>query len=294
MTIFDYINCPVCGGELRREEKTMLCGSGHTFDMAKAGYVNLLPPGKKRNARTGDEKTMVRARVAFLSKDYYAKISDSVAAALSDVLADSDERIAFADMGCGEGYHTCRIAEGLGRPVTALGFDASKYAAEYASKLAKSKGFMPKDGVGTETASDVQAYFFPANLFHLPLNDHCVDAAVSMFAPIAGEETRRILKTGGFLVVVSSGRDHLIELRRIIYDEVHISDSLPAIPDGFVEKSRTNCNFTTTIESHEDVESLFVMTPFYHKTSQEGRDRLLPLDSLTVTVDVNISIFEAI
>lgn len=293
MSIFNYINCPVCGKNLHRNERSLLCESGHTFDVAKSGYVNLLPPGKEKNARTGDEKNMVRARVDFLSKNYYAKISDSVAETLANELEAHDDTVVFADMGCGEGYHTCRIVEKLGRPAIALGFDASKYAAECASKLARSKGFLPKDGVGADFVSTAQAYFFPANLFHLPLKEHCLDAAVSMFAPIAGEETHRILKKGGILCVVSSGRDHLLELRKLIYDDVHISDSLPTAPDGFIERSRTSCKYNVQIESRDDIEALFVMTPFYYKTTEEGRNRLLSKDSLNITVDVNISVFEA-
>lgn len=298
MTIFDYITCPVCGGSLHRDNKSLACDSGHTFDVAKAGYVNLLPPGKEKNAHTGDEKAMVRARVDFLSKDYYALISDSAAQSLADVLKNTPEPIAFADMGCGEGYHTCRIAQRLGEmtgaKVTALGFDASKYAAECASKRARSRGFLPKDGVGAENLSDVQTYFFPANLFHLPVRDHSLDAAVSMFAPIAAEETHRILKKGGFLCVVSSGRDHLIELRRLIYDDVHLSDSLPTVPTGFEEISRSNASYSVNVASREDIESLFVMTPFYYKTTEEGKARLLANDSLVITVDVNISMFKAV
>lgn len=295
MTIFDYIICPLCGGEMRREANSLICVSGHTFDVAKSGYVNLLPPGKEKNARTGDEKNMVRARVAFLSKNYYSQISDTAAQHLAEVM-DISDAITFADMGCGEGYHTCRIAENfgkLGRAVTALGFDASKYAAECASKRARAMGYLPKDGVGAENCSDTQAYFFPANLFHLPLREHCLDAAVSMFAPVAGEETHRILKKGGLLCVVSSGRDHLIELRRLIYDDVRLSDSLPPIPQGFTEVKRANTSYSVDVTGRDDLEALFVMTPFYYKTTEEGRARLLANDNLTVTVDVNISIFEA-
>lgn len=220
MTVFNYITCPVCGESLRREGPSLRCSHRHTFDIAKAGYVNLLPPGKEKNAHTGDEKIMVKARADFLSGNYYAPISDAVAAMMRKYFEDA-ACVSFADMGCGEGYHTCRIAEKLELPVVAFGFDASKYAAEHASKLAKARKFMPREGVGAACDYAVQTYFFPANLFHLPLREHVLDAAVSMFAPIAGEEAHRILKPGGKLIVVSSGRKHLLELRQLIYDDVH-------------------------------------------------------------------------
>ena len=36
--------CPVCGVPLRREEKICRCENRHCFDLARSGYVNLLPP----------------------------------------------------------------------------------------------------------------------------------------------------------------------------------------------------------------------------------------------------------
>jgi len=297
MSILDMIRCPLCAGLLHREGASLLCEAGHTFDVAKAGYVNLLPPGKGKNARTGDEKNMVKARVDFLSKNYYSRISDGV----SDLLAetwDSGDSVRLVDMGCGEGYHTCRIAEGLferiRKPVMALGFDASKFAAEYASKLAKSRGLMAPGGVGAPFEGETQAWFFPANLFHLPVADHSLDGAVSMFAPVAGEEARRILKKEGKLIVVSSGRNHLVELRKLIYDQVRFSDALPPTPEGFSLLKRQNLTYETVIEEQEDIASLFVMTPFYYKTTEAGRSRLLAQKRLPLTVDVNYSVYEVI
>ncbi|MBR3999623.1 MAG: hypothetical protein IKI93_14930 [Clostridia bacterium] len=292
--IFDIITCPVCGGELRRENRSLICQAGHTFDVAKSGYVNMLPPGKEKNSRTGDEKAMVRARVDFLDKGYYNPISSAVAQ-MTAAFADADETLVLCDMGCGEGHHTCRYAgeihETTGRDVLALGFDASKYAAECACKLSKSRGWLSRDGIGGELDSAVQCAFMPGNLFHLPVRDHSVHAAVSMFAPIAAEETRRILADDGILLVVSSGRDHLLEMRELIYEDVHLSDSLPDTPDGFELAERRNLRFHAAVENKEDIASLFVMTPFYYKTTEAGRARLAEKESLDVTAEVNLSLF---
>ena len=293
INIFNIITCPVCGSGLRRENRSLICQAGHTFDIAKSGYVNMLPPGKEKNARTGDEKDMVRARAAFLEKGYYSRISSAAA----DVIAESGGGV-ICDMGCGEGHHTCRIAGEVhvktGQDVLALGFDASKYAAECASKLARANSYLSRDGIGGELDSRVQCAFMPGNIFHLSVADHSVNCALSMFAPVAGDEARRILSDDGILVVVSSGRDHLLEMRQLIYEDVHLSESLPDAPEGFELVNRRNLRYSTTIENKEDIASLFVMTPFYYKTTEAGRARLSAQDTLDVTVEVNISVFQVI
>jgi len=295
--ILDILKCPVCGEGLERRDRCLVCESGHNFDVAKCGYVNMLPPGREKNSRTGDERDMVRARVDFLSRGYYSDISRRFAELLSDILPDRDSYV-ICDMGAGEGYHTCQIADNVhgktGSDVLALGFDASKYAAECASKRSRSLGFMPKSGIGEVHDSRCAAYFMPGNIFSLPLSDSSVDAAVSMFAPIAAEEAARILGSGGILAVVASGRDHLIEMRKIIYDDVHLSDAVTPIPEGFREILRHSLTYKVKIQSTEDIKSLFMMTPFYYKTSERGREALFSRDELEVTVDVNYSFFEVI
>ena len=67
--ILDFLRCPHCGTSLVRpdDSRTLRCPAGHAFDLAKSGYVNLLPPGKEKNARSGDEREMVKAREEFLA-----------------------------------------------------------------------------------------------------------------------------------------------------------------------------------------------------------------------------------
>ena len=91
--------CPVCGAPLRREEKICRCENRHCFDLARSGYVNLLPPSPA-GKRHGDDKRMVAARTAFLSRGYYAPLISAVA----EVCAGLDRTpLRIVDAGCGEG-----------------------------------------------------------------------------------------------------------------------------------------------------------------------------------------------
>ncbi|WP_411655205.1 putative RNA methyltransferase [Anaeromassilibacillus sp. SJQ-1] len=44
--------CPVCGDLLQRGERTYSCPKGHSYDLAKEGYVYLLAPNKEAFAKT--------------------------------------------------------------------------------------------------------------------------------------------------------------------------------------------------------------------------------------------------
>ena len=62
------ILCPVCKEKLSQNEKSYKCLNNHSFDISKQGYLNLSLSSSKN---TGDEKNMIKARKAFLDKDYY-------------------------------------------------------------------------------------------------------------------------------------------------------------------------------------------------------------------------------
>ncbi len=306
MTDFlEPLRCPLCGGSLERAAGCLRCRAGHSYDLARAGYVNLLPPGKKNNAKTGDEKEMIRARSEFLRLGFYDPIDEAAAAALAEQTdaEKTPDPFCAADMGAGEGTHTCRIASILAakrdRPVDILGFDASKHGAEAGCRLAKSLGFLPKDGIAAppeDWTSPVRAAVLPGNIFRLPLADASMNAALSLFAPVPWDEAARILVPGGRLAVVSAGREHLGELRRILYDDVRLTDFHPAPPDGSARLrflGRRTLSFPVTLSSREEIAALFMMTPFWHRVGDAGRERLAALDALTVTAEAELSLWEA-
>jgi len=59
--------CPIDGKRLESREKQLVCENGHVFDVARQGYVNLLPVQHKRTKDPGDSKEMVLARAQFLN-----------------------------------------------------------------------------------------------------------------------------------------------------------------------------------------------------------------------------------
>ena len=70
--------CPICASALQLNNKSCRCDNGHCFDVARQGYVHLLPVGQKNSKAPGDDKGMVAARRAFLDKGFYAPLRDAL------------------------------------------------------------------------------------------------------------------------------------------------------------------------------------------------------------------------
>ena len=122
------LTCPVCGGVLHREERSLRCDAGHCYDLARRGYVNLLRTNQSKAKRHGDDQRMVAARTAFLDAGYYAPLRDAIAAAAVEYTSgDAD----VLDAGCGEGYYTAHVLHALqaqGRSASVCGVDISRDA----------------------------------------------------------------------------------------------------------------------------------------------------------------------
>ncbi len=196
---FLHLACPLDGAPLRQDGAVWCCPSGHSFDSAREGYINLLPVQNKRSRDPGDSKEMVAARRRFLDAGHYQPIASTVARMVLDGLP---ERAACLDAGCGEGYYLRRLADAAhGRQLALLGLDISKWAVQAAARQQRDATWV----VGSNA--------------NLPVLAQTLDRVICMFGfPVYGEFAR-VLKPGGELLQVDAGADHLRELREVIYSE---------------------------------------------------------------------------
>ena len=271
------IKCPVCGASLHADEngRSLRCngeGKSHCFDIAAGGYVNLI----SGRASGGDSKEAVRARTAFLEKDHYAPIGDAVIKILREV-GNINESSLVVDAGCGDGYYLNRALRTLG--CCGLGFDLSKFAVDHAAKSARRGGLSEK------------SFYAVSSVFELPLADACADAVINLFAPCVEAEYCRVLKPGGVLVVVGAGEEHLYELKKAVYDEVYLNDTRADLPDHMELIERRRVDFTVSLTTPEEIESLFSMTPYYYRTSAEGFQRLRALTALTTRAQADLYVY---
>ncbi len=277
LNMLDVLRCPICGDSFVAENEggSLVCqpkeegGKRHCFDRAKSGYVNL----DARHAGGGDNKELVRARNAFLESGAYEPISDKVNALLTKYASPGT----VIDAGCGEGYYTNRAAL-LCQGLRFLGFDLSKTAIDAATRSAVSKG---------STAA-----FAVAGIFDLPVRDASASAVISLFAPCAEAEFARVLKTGGILIVVGAGEDHLLGLKRAVYDTPYRNTPRADLPTGMHLLEEIHLAYTARLDSGEMIRNLFSMTPYAFRTSKRDMEKLNALNSLETEVDVFLSVYE--
>ncbi|SUH36978.1 23S rRNA methyltransferase A [Salmonella enterica subsp. enterica] len=93
--------CPLCHQPLTQINNSVICPQRHQFDVAKEGYINLLPVQHKRSRDPGDSAEMMQARRAFLDAGHYQPLRDAVINLLRERLDQS--ATAILDIGCGEG-----------------------------------------------------------------------------------------------------------------------------------------------------------------------------------------------
>lgn len=266
--------CPVCGSEMQKEGKTLRCSSGHCYDYAKSGYVNLLM--SQQGKLHGDDKSMVRARTAFLSQGYYRPLLDMISSVAMPHLPES---LHLFDAGCGEGWYTeefHKILQSKGLNPESVGIDISKDALAAAAK----RPFRGEFAVGS--------------LYHIPLNDAWADLIVNIFAPDCSEEFSRILKPGGIYVKAIPLEDHLLELKNAVYDSVYENEVvIPNYPE-FELISNTVLRKKIFLPDNEMVKNLFSMTPYARKTSPEDIAKLEKIETLDTTISFSVLLFKKV
>ena len=118
----------------------------------------------------------------------------------------------------------------------------------------------------------------------MPIADESADLVLSLFAPTPSEEFLRVLKPEGHVLTVVPGTEHLWELKKAIYDEPYLNREDKHSIEGFLLDDKRKILYETDIVGNENIKALFSMTPYIHRTSKEGMDRLEKLDNIHITL----------
>lgn len=272
--------CPHCKTPLSDSgEKTYTCENKHSFDLAKQGYLNLLPVNQKKSKDPGDNQMMISARREFLELGFYDPLIESIKNLIINNLKFNSNNINVLDAGCGEGYYSEKALNNLlGLETEILGTDISKYAVKNAAGKYKNN------------------FYFVSSIYNLPIADASIDLILSVFSPVMAEEFKRILSGQGYAIVVSPAPNHLREIAELIYDTFrpHTTNIVENMSTLFKHETRERSTFKIDMKNAESVLSLLKMTPYYWSTGIERLENITNKTELSVTCDFNIDIFKPI
>ena len=252
------ILCPVCKKKLQKTGNSYQCENRHCFDLAKEGYLNL---NLHNSQNTGDNQEMIRARRNFLHQGYYSFLRDEI----NGLLNEDD---ALIDLACGEGYYTSYF-----KCKDKIGIDLSKTGLKYASKHDKS------------------ALYLLNSIFHNPLEDGCADKVLTIFAPVAKEEIVRLLKKDGIFILVRPDKDHLFELKQLIYEHPYLNETDEIPIDGLRLIKEIPVKKKEKVAG-QDIVDLFMMTPYYNTTSQKDKEKLKTVEELGISFSFLIDVYQ--
>ena len=269
----DFI-CPKCRAELVLCAGACVCAAGHSYDVARAGYVNLLPPSGA--GVHGDNKLMLTARRDFLNTGHYLPLRDAVC---DLALKNTKPHPRVIDIGCGEGYYTDKLERALferdGESHVSA-FDISKDAVRYAG------------------ARNKRVSYAVASAYCVPAGDGAFSLAVNMFSPLAREETLRVLSPGAIFIVAYPGEEHLFELKSKIYDTPYKNVPEDTALCGFRLLECRRLTYNMHLSSTDEIRALFMMTPYAYRTKKENIERVLSLNTLDTTADFYVCVYEKI
>ncbi len=266
--------CPVCSLPLISGEGCCKCRKGHSYDIARGGWVNLLVSRQSGSKRHGDDALMVRARSEFLGKGWYSPLLEGIWSLLESRVSQD---MHILDAGCGEGWYLNALLEKMadeGLTAQALGIDISRDAVKAAARRCP-------DGS-----------FAVAGVTALPVENSSCDLILSLFAPVCLPEFSRSLRKGGLMLRVHPLERHLFALKEVVYDLPVENPPEHFEPEGFRLVDSTEVGFDMSLSDNADIKALFAMTPYYYKTSAGDQAKLDRVDQLTVQAEFGVCLYE--
>ena len=260
-----------CGLPLERRARVLVCRRGHSHDVARSGYVNLLQPYDRRSPAAGDSKSAVDARARLFAAGIGRALTDEVVRR-----AVALEFAAFApvvDLGSGSGDTLAALAGA--RPFTTVGIDLSTAAADHAARR------------------------FPALTWvvanadrRLPLVDHSVMLVLSLHGRRNPIECARAIAPHGRLLVAVPAPDDVIELRESVQGQAIERERAEALLTAHEPSFTLVERFSVRSRHHLQRESLLdLLRTTYRGARMSGAERVDAVSSLDVTLASDVLLF---
>jgi 23S rRNA (guanine745-N1)-methyltransferase len=278
--------CPVCGASFTLSGPVLRCATGHAFDVARQGYVNLMPGGARPG--TADTTEMVADRAAFLDAGHYAPLAQGLADLASGALGDAGGAGRPADVvldaGAGTGYYLAAVLGALqpggGGGSVGLAMDVSVPALRRAARAAPGIG-----AIGWDTWQP------------FPLRSGAVSLILNVFAPRNGPEFHRVLLPGGALIVATPADGHLAELvgpaGLLTVDEQKDSRVAATLGPYFAVTTRRDLTLPLRLTPAEAATLIGMGPSARHTDPTATRNRLATLpEPIAVTAAFTITLYQ--
>ena len=252
--------CPVrnCRLDLARQERRLLCERGHSFDVARSGYVNLLQPQDRRSRQPGDTLAAVAARRRLHDRGVTEPLLD----AIGDMIAASGSDIVL-DAGCGDGFYLGALAQRTG--CSGHGVDIS----------------IPAIDAAARRYSKCEWIVANADRF-VPYADRSFSIVLSITARMNAGEFRRVLPEDGRLLVALPAPEDLVELRGAGRDRT--ARTIETFAHGFTLADRRRATTTADLDAaavHD------VLLSIYRPMRKQ------PAQAMRVTFSLDLLLFRA-
>ncbi len=269
----NIFRCPICEGRMELcDSKDMVCMRGHSFNISRRGYVNLLlkPPKTKYDSDMFHSRSIIRA------SGFFDPMLEYISNLIVEKCAFDNAKV--LDAGCGEGSHLGEIT-GYVRDMTSnhiqgVGIDISK------------------DGILIASKAYFDIIWCVADLARLPFTDKEFDVIINILSPSNYSEFHRTLKDDGILIKVIPGSTYLKELRRALYDE---RDKQTYSNDKIIEHYGNNFDIIDVQEilyrkkiDEDQLIHLIRMTPLSWATTERRIKEALDMKIGEITVDYTI------
>lgn len=258
--------------------------SGHSFDVAKQGYVTLAAGAGLKHK--GDDMDMVNARETYLAMGHFAPFVEAVTGAVQDALDSASlaesTPASLLEVGAGTGYYLAHTLDSIAE-ARGVGLDISPHAAKHLAKCHSRVGAV---------VADVWE--------RLPIRDESVNAISVVFAPRNPAEFQRVLAPGGQIIVLTPGAGHLDELREplgILGVEEGKVERMYEQAEGFLEQAADPVDISFPIELDKaSVAAQVGMSPSArHISAGELAERMAALPpTLTVTARARLDRLRAV
>ena len=256
--------CPVCKHPLLLRGNSLVCKKKHCYDIARQGYVNLVPHA--RQPKNYDKQSFENRRM-ILARGLYSHVLAGLLATLEGL----DGVKTVLDAGCGEGYYARAIGEQTNKQV--LAFDLSKDSVQLAAK--------------NDREGAVQ--WFVGDLTNLPLKQKSVDCVLNIFSPANYGEFRRVLANKGYLIKIIPGNNHLKEFREAAREQLQSKDYANQQTIDYLQQTFTLTERRTVTACHaltgEERDIFARMTPLFFHVDRDRVD-LSGVEGLTIEAEI--------